>query len=312
MNTYLITGVAGFIGSQLAESLLIDENKIIGIDDLSEPVQIKKKRLSILNTYSNFRFFQANIKCYYLMAEIMKQTRPLVVFHLAAKTGIRRSVDDPREYVNTNIIGTFNILEAMKECKVKRLIFSSSSSVYGNNKLPWKENYTLKPNSPYAATKASAELLCHAYHSTWNIDVTVLRYFTVYGQWGRMNMCVGSFVENILNDKSITVFGDGEQKRDFTFIDDIISATVKAVQLKGFQVFNVGTGKATKVSSIIRVIENLLHKKAKINYKKAHKADALVTLADISKARKVLGWQAKTCIEEGLTETVMWASERRK
>jgi len=308
----LVTGCAGFIGWKTCEKLLERGEEVIGIDNLNDyyDVKLKEWRLNQLKKYKNFDFCKIDISNFQKIKKVFEKNKFEAVINLAARAGVRASLENPWDYVNTNITGTLNLLELCKDFKIEKFVLASTSSIYGNAKLPFKEGKKVdKVISPYAATKKSAEVLCYTYHYLYNLDITILRYFTVYGPAGRPDMSVFRFIKLIKEDKLIEVYGDGEQKRDFTYIDDIAEGTIKALKPLGCEIINLGNNRPVKLNYIIKLIEKILAKKARINYKDFHKADLRATWADINKAKRLLGWKPKVSIEEGIKKTIDWFEE---
>jgi len=239
--------------------------------------------------------------------QIFKDHNPEAVINLAARAGVRASVENPWDYVDTNITGTLNLLDLCREFDIKKFVLASTSSLYGTNKMPFcEEDRTDGPLSPYAATKKAAEAMCYTYHFLYGIDITIPRYFTVYGPAGRPDMSIFRFIKNINEGKKIEVFGDGRQKRDFTYIDDIAAGTVKALKPLGYEIINLGNNNPVELMYVINQIEENLGKKAKIDFLPRHPADVLVTCADIGKAERLLGWRPEVRIEEGIRRAVEW------
>jgi nucleoside-diphosphate-sugar epimerase len=235
------------------------------------------------------------------------------VINLAARAGVRASVEDPWAYLDTNVKGTLNLLECCKDFQVGRFVLASTSSVYGDNtEMPFKvSDPTDHPLAPYSATKKSAEVLCYSYHYLYGIDVLVPRYFTVYGPAGRPDMSIFRFMKNIDMGNPIPVFGDGTQKRDFTYIDDIAEGTVRCLGERGYKLFNLGNDRPVELRYVISLIEEQLGKKAEIEWLPLHPSDIYATWADIGSAREVLGWAPTTSIEEGIKETLRWYRDNR-
>ena len=234
------------------------------------------------------------------------------ILNLAARTGVRYSMGHPHVYFKTNVLGTLNLLELAKAHKISKFVLASTSSLYAGQKMPFKE--TLKVNtpiSPYAASKKSAEILCYSYHHLYGIDVSILRYFMVYGPAGRPDMAVFIFMKQIDEGRPIEVFGDGTQSRDFTYVDDVASGTVKSIKKVGFKVINLGGNAPYDLNYMIGLIEKNLGKKAKVIYKPFHTADMKATWADISEAKKTLGWMPKVNLDEGIRRTVKWYDANR-
>ena len=308
----LLTGSAGFIASKVAELLLKRGHKVVGIDNLNDAydVRLKNWRLKQLEQFKNFTFHQLDITELARLESLFEKSNFEAVVNLAARAGVRASVENPWVYVNTNITGTLNLLEICKRYKIKKFILSSTSSIYGEMNLPFVEDKkTDFPLSPYAASKKGAEAICYTYHYLYGIDISILRYFTVYGPAGRPDMSVFTFTKKIHANEEIPVYGDGNQKRDFTYIDDIAEGTIKSLKPVGYQIINLGSNHPVKLSYVISLIEDALNKKAKIKYLPRHPADAPATWAEIKKARKLLSWQPKIKIEEGIKRTTEWFLE---
>lgn len=315
MKNILVTGCAGFIGWKVSQTLLEMNKKILGVDNMNnyyDPA-LKRWRLSILKDNSKFSFYKLDIANYKKMKDVFKNNRIDAVINLAARAGVRASVENPWVYLDTNTKGTLNLLECCREFKVKKFVLASTSSIYGLDKMPFAEDLkTDTPLAPYSATKKGAEALCYSYHYLHKLDVSVLRYFTVYGPAGRPDMSIFKFIKNMDAGKPIPVFGDGNQTRDFTYIDDIASGTVKALRPIGFEVINLGSDEPVKLKYVIKLLEKNLGKKAKIKRLPRHPADVTATWAHIQKAKKLLGWEPKTSIEQGIENTVKWFFENKK
>ena len=312
-NYILLTGSCGFIGWKVSEMLLKEGFNVIGIDDMNNyyDVRLKEWRLNQLRKYENFKFYKLDICNYNELRKLFEKYKFDLVINLAARAGVRYSLENPWVYIDTNIKGTLNILELCKKFGIKKFILASTSSIYANETPPFKENARCERMiSVYAVSKRSAELLSYVYHYHYDIDVTILRYFTVYGPAGRPDMSIFRFIYFMKKDLPIVVYGDGSQKRDFTYIDDIAIGTIKAMDadLK-YEIINLGCDRPTSLRYVIELIERYLNKKARIIYKEFHKADLKVTHADIDKARRILNWEPKIKIEEGLRRTVNWFNE---
>ena len=308
----LLTGCAGFISSKVGELLLKENNKVIGIDNLNDAydVRLKKWRLEQLSKYKNFFFKKLDINDLNQIESVFQKHKFDAVINLAARAGVRYSVENPRIYMNTNIIGTLNLLELCRKYNIKKFILASTSSIYGETDLPFIEDKkTDCPLSPYAASKKGAEVLCYTYHYLYGIDISIPRYFTVYGPAGRPDMSYFIFIKKIKAGEEITVYGNGNQERDFTYIDDIAAGTVAALKPMEYQIINLGNNHPVKLKYIIKLIEDILGKKAKIRYLPRHPADVTATWADINKAKELLSWSPKINIEDGIQNTVNWFEE---
>lgn len=308
----LVTGCAGFIGWRVSEKLLDEDHEVVGVDNLNEyyDTRVKMWRLERLKSRKNFRFYHADIENYDALNIIFKEHRFDVVINEAAMAGVRNSIKDPWSYMRTNAYGTLNLLELMKKYKIDKFVLASTSSIYAGQPMPFREDLPANnPLSPYAASKKAAEVLAYTYHYLYGIDVSVLRYFTVYGPAGRPDMSVYRFVFWIMKGMPVEVFGDGSQRRDFTYIDDIAEGTVKAMKPLGYEIINLGSDNPHGLMEVIALIEKYTGKKASIVNKEFHKADMKATWADISKAKKLLGWKPRTTLEEGIKRTVEWFEE---
>jgi nucleoside-diphosphate-sugar epimerase len=315
MKTILITGCAGFIGWKVSEQLLGEKNRVIGIDNLNDYYDpgLKAWRLQSLEKNPLFSFRKNDITEYSSLKEIFSEANVDAVINLAARAGVRASVIDPWVYLDTNMKGTLNLLECCKEFNVNKFVLASTSSLYGFNEMPFVEDSrTDTPLAPYSATKKGAEALCYSYHYLYGIDISIPRYFTVYGPAGRPDMSIFIFIKNIDNHIPIPVFGDGKQKRDFSYIDDIADGTLRCLQDFGYEVFNLGNDNPVELMYVINLIEKELNKKAVMEFSPRHPADVVATWADIGKSRAKLGWEPKTTIEDGIKKTVSWYLENRE
>ncbi len=308
----LVTGAAGFIGSHLAERLVHLGYRVIGLDnfdDFYDPA-IKWHNISTLKTMDSFQPEQGDIRDSSLLNRIFRANDIDVVVHLAALAGVRPSLDKPLLYQDVNVGGTINLLQASRTCGVKKFIFTSSSSVYGlNGQAPFREESNVNyPLSPYAASKAAAELFCRTYSHLYSLPTVVIRPFTVYGPRQRPEMAIHHFVKMIDRGEEVTIFGDGSTGRDYTYIGDIIAGLEAALAYQGdlFQIFNLGASRVVKISYLLKLIEEALGKKARIKYVAPPPGDVPVTLADISKAQAMIGYQPRTNIEEGIALFVRW------
>ena len=311
---FLITGSVGFIGSRTAQILLDQKYKIVGIDNLNDyyDIRIKKFRLSHLKKYKNFTFYRGDIEDKSFLAEVFKKHSISTVINLAARAGVRYSITNPFIYASTNYIGSLNLLDLMRENNIFKYVMASTSSIYAGSNMPYKEESCVnQPISPYAASKKAAELIAYTYHHQFNIDVSIVRYFTVYGPAGRPDMSVLRFIKWIDEGVPIVLYGDGTQSRDFTYIDDIVKGTIAASEKKvGYEIINLGGGKnPISINALITKIELLLNKSAIINQKPFHSADVDSTWADITKAKKILEWDPKITLDQGLEKTVRWYFE---
>ncbi|UCF87737.1 MAG: GDP-mannose 4,6-dehydratase [Nitrospiraceae bacterium] len=314
MKHILVTGCAGFIGWKVSQALLDMNKKVIGIDNLNnyyDPT-LKKWRLSTL-CHPGFSFLKADIGNYKKMRDVFKKNRIDAVINLAARAGVRASVENPWVYLDTNTKGTLNLLECCSNFNVKKFVLASTSSIYGLEEMPFhEEKKTDSPLAPYSATKKGAEALCYAYHYLNGLDITILRYFTVYGPAGRPDMSIFKFIKNMDTGKAIPVFGDGNQTRDFTYIDDIADGTVRALKPLKYEIINLGSDHPVKLRYVIKLLEKNLGKKARIKKLPRHPADVTATWAHISKAKKLLGWKPRTTIEEGVEKTITWFFKNKK
>lgn len=310
MATILITGVAGFVGHKTADLLLESGHKVVGIDNMNNYMDntLQEYRLYQLKRHTNFTFYYADIKEITKLEQIFSHYPFDSVIHLAAKAGVRESMNNPHIYLATNVQGTLNILETMVKHKVKKMVFASTSSVYAGHELPFREEMSANtPTSTYAATKKSAEVLCKAYHISHSLDITVVRYFTVYGPAGRPDMSYFRFIKAIDKGEPLTIFGNGMQVRDFSYIEDIAKGTIKALKHIGFEIINLGGGNGThSLLDMIALIEERLGKKAVIDFKPFEKADMKETFANISKAKLLLDWQPTVSFENGIKNCIDW------
>ncbi len=314
METIIVTGCAGFIGWKVSEKLLEEGIAVVGVDNINDyyDTRLKVWRLDRLKQHERFMFHQSDIGHFQEVKTVFANHRCSAVINLAARAGVRASVEDPWAYLDTNTKGTLNLLECCKEFGVKKFVLASTSSLYGFNEMPFREtDKTDTPLAPYSATKKGAEVLCFSYHYLFGVDVSIPRYFTVYGPAGRPDMSIFIFIKNIDNGVPITVFGDGKQKRDFSFIDDIADGTVKCLRPFGYEIFNLGNDNSVELMHVINVIEDALGKKALITFAPRHPADVVATWADIGKSRTKLDWYPKTSIEDGIRKTVGWYLENR-
>lgn len=323
MDTILVTGGAGFIGSNLIESLLKDKKKLIIIDNFNETydTNIKERNIQeIIKTReilklddSYLKIYRGDIRDKIFVKNVFIENKINIVVHLAAMVGVRHSLKNPEEYFSVNLNGTLNLLEICKEMNVRKFIFASSSSIYGNNqKVPFSEtDNTDTPISPYAASKKAGELLCHTYYHLNDISIACLRFFTVYGPRQRPDLAIHKFTKLILNNKEIPLYGDGNTERDYTYIDDIIDGISKTItwinkDKKQFQVFNLGESHTISLNKMVKTIGKELGKKIKIKKLPMQPGDVNRTFADISKSKEILKYDPKTNFEDGIRNFVSW------
>lgn len=310
---YLITGCAGFIGFHVSLKLLNLGQNVIGVDNLNSyyDVKLKKSRLKILLKNPNFIFYKVDISNYKKFNEVFKKHKIDKICHLAAQAGVRYSIENPFLYEKCNCLGFLNILELSKKYKVNDLVFASSSSVYGNtNNIPFNEEMTIdKPNSLYAATKAANELYSYVYHYNFGINIVGLRFFTVYGPWGRPDMAYFIFSDALLKNKPIKIYNYGKMSRDFTFIDDIVDGVIKALEMASkikYGIFNLGNSNPNTILDLVNILENEFGKKVKKELLPLPKGDVKTTFANINKSKTILGFEAKTDLKTGIKEFVKW------
>jgi UDP-glucuronate 4-epimerase len=311
-NTILVTGAAGFIGSHLVERLLAAGHQVVGLDNFDDYYSpaIKRHNVQSINATDGFTMIESDIRDAALINRVFSEYRIVLVAHLAARAGVRPSIQQPALYQDVNIGGTINLLEASRLNGVRQLMFTSSSSVYGSGaSVPFNEEVKLDyPTSPYAASKLAAELFCRTYHHLYGLPVTVIRPFTVYGPRQRPEMAISLFTRQIESGEEISVFGDGTSKRDYTYVSDIVDGMVQALTSKnqGFEIFNLGDSRPIVLNSLINIIEECLGEKAKIKYLPEQKGDMPVTYADISRAEQYLGYKPAVTIEDGIARFVEW------
>ena len=311
----LVTGCAGFIGSKIAELLLERGDTVVGVDNLNDayPPPLKEWRLAQLQKFPSFEFERRDITPFNTMKELFQQHDFDAVMNLAARAGVRASVENPWVYIETNIKGTLNLLELCKEFEVKKFLLASTSSIYGESEMPFREDQkTDFQLSPYAASKKGAESFAYTYHYLYGIDITIPRYYTVFGPAGRPDMSIFKFIHRIAEGLPIPVYGDGTQERDFTYIDDIARGSIAALKPLGFEVINLGSDRPVKLNYVINLIEQCLGKKAQIEFQPRHPADVPATWADISRAKELLNWRPLVSIEEGIQNTVAWYLDNRE
>ena len=323
-----ITGSSGFIGFHAAKKFLDKGYVVRGFDSMNSyyDVNLKKARLNILKKYKNFSFIKGNLENKKVLSKSALNFKPNIIIHLAAQAGVRYSIENPEVYLNSNIIGTFNIIEIAKRINTKHLMMASSSSVYGaNKKMPFKEiDKTDHQISFYAATKKSTENLAHTYSALWKLPITVLRFFTVYGPWGRPDMAYFKFTRKILNKKKIDIYNKGKMFRDYTYVDDIVDGIFKITNkipkinsnkkykndslshVAPFRILNIGNTKKIFLMNFINVLEKKLGVKARKNYLPMQKGDVHSTLSDTNLLKRITGYNPKTKYQTGINKFVEW------
>jgi len=323
---YFITGAAGFVGYHLAKNLLEKKHEVLGFDAVTSyyDVSLKNRRIENLNKYPNFFFEKKKLEDKKALFLTVSKFNPDIVFHLAAQAGVRYSLENPTAYINSNIIGTFNLLEILKEIEIKHFLFSSTSSVYGSNdSLPFKENdSSINQLSIYSSTKKSCESLIHSYSYSYKIPSTIFRFFTAYGPWGRPDMAMFIFTKAILEDKKINIYNHGEMARDFTYINDLIESILRLSKkiphledsfkndslsnIAPYRIVNIGNSKKIKLMNMIEALERKLNKKSKKNFLPMQIGDVKETQADISLLKELTSYHPQTSIEDGVSKFIDW------
>lgn len=316
MQTILVTGSAGFIGSTLTEALLDRGYRVVGIDNFDPyyPRSIKEGNLTDLLEDHWFSFVEGDIRDEPLLAELMREYRPRAVVHLAALAGVRPSLAEPDRYMDVNVVGTTRVLEACRAGGVERLVFASSSSVYGGGNLtPFSESQpTNSPLSPYAASKVAGEACCYTHHHLYDLSAVCLRFFTVYGPRQRQDLAISKFTRNITEGLPIQLYGDGGTSRDYTYVDDIVAGTIAALETDlEWDVINLGGSNPVTLRDLVRKLEQALDREAIIDYLPLQPGDMLRTCADVSHARESLGWEAKVDLDTGLRRYAAWYYDRQ-
>ena len=315
MKKVLLTGAAGFIGFQTAKILLQEGYFVVGVDNLNDyyDVRLKEYRLKLISD-PNFVFKKIDIENKSELEQLFEEYKFDSVINLAARAGVRYSMENPDIYMSTNAQGTLNILSLMQKHNVKKLVLASTSSLYAGQDMPFLENLPVNtPISPYAASKKAAEVMAYTFHYLYGLDVSVVRYFTVYGPAGRPDMSVFRFIRWIDEGKKIELFGDGSQSRDFTYVTDIAMGTVRALKNVGYEIINLGGGNnPISMNKVIEMIEKELGKKALINNKPFHIADVNSTWANIDKAKRLLDWSPQVGLEAGIKKSIQWYLENRE
>jgi UDP-glucuronate 4-epimerase len=317
MANYIVTGAAGFIGANVVEMLLSQGHSVVGMDDMNHAydVRMKEYRLKRLIDLSGFSFRKVDIsdREAFLEKSFPHEERFEAVINLAARAGVRQSVENPWIYIQTNVTGTLNLLELCRRNEIPKFILASTSSVYGADApLPTPETADSDhPLQSYAASKKAAEALCHAYHHLYGTDVSIVRYFTVYGPAGRPDMSMFRFAQWITEGRPVRLNGSGEQSRGFTYVDDIARGTIQALRPLGFEVINLGGHETITINALIRFFEELIGRKATIQRLPANPAEMLANWADVSKARRLLNWEPRMKLAEGIANLVAWYNAER-
>lgn len=318
-KNYLVTGAAGFIASKVCQKLLDQGDQVVGVDNLNDyyDVRLKNWRLDQLKGYSNsnnFVFVKLDIEDQQKLNHVFHLKGPFdAVLNLAARAGVRYSMVNPHAYLSTNAKGTLNLLECMRAQGCQKLVLASTSSLYAGQTMPFTEDLSVnEPLSPYAASKKSGELMAYSYHKLYQLDISVVRYFTVFGPAGRPDMSIFRFIKWIDEGAPIEMFGDGTQSRDFTYVDDIARGSIAAIKNVGYEIINLGGGRnPVSLNTIISKLEDLLCKKVKIDHRPFHSADLMETWADISKAKSLLAWEPQVSLNKGLKSSVEWYIDNR-
>lgn len=315
MAQFLVTGAAGFIGARTSELLLKDGHKVVGIDNMNDAYdpRMKEYRLRRLQAIPGFTFHRLDISNKSII-DPFKGEKFEGVINLAARAGVRYSVEDPWAYVESNMIGTLNMLEICRQTGTQKFVVASTSSIYGENPpYPTPETASSsEPLQPYAASKKGAEAMCHAYHHLYGIDISVVRYFTVYGPAGRPDLALFRFVQWISEGRPVRVNGDGEQSRGFTYIDDIARGTILALQPVGYEIINLGGHEVITINNLIKLLEDVIGKKAEVKYGPPNLADMFTNWADVSKAGQILGWEPQFDMRAGVEKLVEWYNAERE
>jgi nucleoside-diphosphate-sugar epimerase len=315
MANYLVTGAAGFIGARTAELLIKDGHTVVGIDNMNNAYdpRMKEYRLRRLQALPEFTFHELDISNKSIIDQFTDQKFAGAI-NLAARAGVRYSVEDPWVYVESNMIGTLNMLEICRQTGTQKFIVASTSSIYGEDPpYPTPESASSsEPLQPYAASKKGAEAMCHAYHHLYGIDVSIVRYFTVYGPAGRPDLALFRFVQWITEGLPVRVNGDGEQSRGFTYIDDIARGTILALKPVGFEIINLGGHEVITINNLIRLLEDVIGKKADVQYGPPNPADMFTNWADVSKAGELLGWEPQFDMRAGVERLVEWYNAERE
>lgn len=316
MSHYLVTGVAGFIAARVAEALLDAGHTVLGVDNLNDAydVRIKHWRLNRLAGRERFTFQKIDISDRGAVAALSSASSTFdAVINLAARAGVRQSVKDPWVFYEANVVGTLNMLELARRQGIPKFVLASTSSIYGADPpLPTPETCDSNhPLQPYAASKKAAEVLCYTYHTLYQIDVSVVRYFTVYGPAGRPDLAIFRFTQWISEGRPVRIYGDGEASRGFTYIDDIARGTIQALQPLGYEIINLGGHETITVNKLVALIEELTGKKAQVVHEPPNPAEMLGNWANVEKARQILGWQPQVGLRQGIGAVIDWYNQER-
>jgi len=310
----LLTGCAGFIASRVADRLVDDGHEVVGIDNMNHAydVRLKEWRLRALTDAGKLTFTQMDLTDRKSLHQIFKNQTPDAVINLAARAGVRQSIEDPSAYFESNLMGTLNLLELCREHGVNKFIQASTSSAYGLAEMPWSEDLKVsRPMSPYSASKVAAESLCYTYHHLFDLDVTVFRFFTVYGPAGRPDLSIFRFIKWIAEGEPVILYGDGTQTRDFTHVDDVARGVVAGLRPMGYEIINLGSDRPVSINDLISTIETTLDATATIDHQPALVVDVPGSWADIRKAKRLLGWEPEITLEAGLREAIEWYRQER-
>ncbi|MDF1526637.1 MAG: GDP-mannose 4,6-dehydratase [bacterium] len=316
-NRVLVTGGAGFIGSNLCEALLDQGREVLVLDNFNDfyPPSIKRDNVQKVLDHPSYSLVEGDIRDEEAVGRVFDSFKPQAVIHLAAMAGVRPSIEQPHLYNDVNIAGTTVLLEAVRKHPVQNFVFGSSSSVYGSHdRVPFSEEDVLsRPISPYAATKLAGEQLCFTYHHLFDLPVSCLRFFTVYGPRQRPEMAIHLFARKIINGDPITLFGDGSSRRDYTYVDDIIDGVIRSLdRVQGFEIFNLGESRTVGLLEMVSILEDAIGLKADLRYEPDQPGDVPITYADVSKAGRVLGYKPAVPIEEGIRRMVKWLKDQHK
>ena len=314
MANYLVTGAAGFIGARTSQMLIEQGHTVVGIDNINDAYdpRLKEYRLKKLQALKRFKFHKRDISEKSVIG-LFKDEKFDGVINLAARAGVRFSVENPWAFLESNISGTLNMLEVCRQFGCRKFILASTSSIYGENPpYPTPETASSsEPMQPYAASKKGAEALAHSYHHLYDIDVTVVRYFTVYGPAGRPDLAMFRFVQWIMEGRPVRIHGDGNQSRGFTYVDDIARGTIAALKPLGFEIINLGGHEVITINQLVEMIEELTGKQARVEYGPPNLADMFTNQADVGKARRLLGWNPQVNLRQGLQDLIAWYNAER-